>query len=52
MSGTITYQYKSPSALYKSAGNDELFLAKYSEVEKKDIPCFFCGKLIILQHKV
>lgn len=45
MSDTITYSYASPSGLVK-AGNDEtLFLSKYSEVEKKDVPCFFWGKL-------
>ncbi|MES1181361.1 MAG: SWIM zinc finger family protein, partial [Flavobacterium sp.] len=45
MSDTITYQYKSPSAINKSGDQDELFLAKYSEVEKKEAPCFFWGKL-------
>ena len=45
MSETITYQYSSPSSLIKSADRDELFLAKYSEIEKKEAPCFFWGKL-------
>jgi hypothetical protein len=45
MSDTITYQYASPSALLKQAGEDELFLAKYSEVQKKEAPCFFWGRL-------
>jgi hypothetical protein len=45
MSDTITYQYKSASTLNKSGRFDELFLAKYSEIEKKDAPCFFWGKL-------
>lgn len=45
MSDTITYQYAAPSALLKAAGQDELFLAKYSEVQKKEAPCFFWGKL-------
>jgi hypothetical protein len=45
MSDTITYQYKSPSAISKTGTADELFLAKYSEVEKKEAPCFFWGKL-------
>lgn len=45
MSETITYHYSSPSVLSKSAEKDELFLAKYSEVEKKEAPCFFWGKL-------
>ncbi len=45
MSDTITYQYDVPSGLSKAAGFDELFLAKYSEVQKKDVPCFFWGRL-------
>jgi len=45
MSETITYQYTRPSALIKEASADELFLAKYSEVQKKDAPCFFWGRL-------
>lgn len=45
MSETITYQYASPSALRKTASAEELFLAKFSEVEKKEAPCFFWGRL-------
>ncbi|TFF37101.1 SWIM zinc finger family protein [Mucilaginibacter psychrotolerans] len=45
MSDTITYQYNRSSAFNKSASLDELFLAKYSEVQKKDAPCFFWGRL-------
>jgi len=45
MTDTISYQYLSPSALRKSADQGELFLAKYSEIEKKEAPCFFWGKL-------
>jgi hypothetical protein len=45
MSDTITYRYTAPSAIINSAGNGELFLAKYSEVEKKEAPCFFWGRL-------
>jgi len=45
MSDIITYQYQNPSALLKSATGDELFLSKYSEVQKKDAPCFFWGRL-------
>src|SRR6185295_15239950 len=45
MSETITYQYESPSALFKSGNNEELFLAKYSEIQKKEAPCFFWGRL-------
>lgn len=45
MSDIITYQYHNPSALLKSAAGDELFLSKYSEVQKKEAPCFFWGRL-------
>jgi hypothetical protein len=45
MSDTITYQYATPSSLLKTKGSDELFLAKYSEIEKKNAPCFFWGNL-------
>jgi hypothetical protein len=45
MSDTITYQYAVPSGLGKSGAFDELFLAKYSEVQKKEAPCFFWGRL-------
>ncbi len=45
MSDIITYQYVSPSALVKTNTSDELFLAKYSEIQKKDAPCFFWGRL-------
>lgn len=45
MSDTITYQYAFPSALVKTGGDDELFLAQYSEVQKKEAPCFFWGRM-------
>jgi hypothetical protein len=45
MSEIITYQYLKPSALNKSNSFDELFLAKYSEVQKKNVSCFFLGRL-------
>lgn len=45
MSEVITYQYTRPSLLSKADESDELFLAKYSEVQKKDASCFFWGKL-------
>ncbi len=45
MSDTITYQYNKSSTLNKSDSLDELFLAKYSEVQKKNAPCFFWGRL-------
>lgn len=45
MSDIITYQYHNPSALLKSATGDELFLSRYSEIQKKEAPCFFWGRL-------
>jgi SWIM zinc finger len=45
MLDTITYQYQYASAFIKSSAQDELFLAKYSEIEKKNAPCFFWGNL-------
>lgn len=45
MTDTISYQYAAPSTLQRSADQDELFLAKYSEIEKREAPCFFWGKL-------
>ncbi len=45
MSDTITYSYASASALTKSGRDDSLFLSKYSEIEKKEAPCFYYGNL-------
>ncbi|AYL95899.1 SWIM zinc finger family protein [Mucilaginibacter celer] len=45
MSDTITYQYNQLSSLSKVDNNDQLFLANYSEVQKKDASCFFWGRL-------
>jgi SWIM zinc finger len=45
MSDIITYQYAFSSALIKSALQDDLFLAKFSEVQKKEAPCFFWGQM-------
>ena len=44
MTDTISYQYAAPSVLQRSSDQDELFLAKYSEIEKKEAPCFFWGE--------
>ena len=42
----LTYQYAAPSTLQKSGNAEELFLSKYSEIEKKtDAPCFFWGNV-------
>lgn len=45
MSDVISYRYSSPSALQKTLHGDEIFLSHYSEVEKKQSPCFFLGGL-------
>ena len=45
MSDSIVYHYPNPSALSRNIDSDELFLSKYSEIQKKDAPCFFWGKL-------
>src|SRR5215213_6356068 len=45
MSDTISYKYATPSALQKTSAGDELFLSQYSEVKKKQSPCFFWGRL-------
>src|ERR1044071_1126407 len=45
MSDTLTYRYNAPSSLVRSNDDDELFLSKYSEVQKTDAPCFFWGRL-------
>lgn len=45
MSDTLVYHYDTPSALSRVNETDELFLSKYSEVQKKDAPCFFWGRL-------
>jgi hypothetical protein len=45
MSDTITYQYDIPSALTRTGSQEELFLARFSEVQKNEAPCFFWGKL-------
>ena len=45
MSETITYQYTSPSLLDKTKDQEELFLSRFSEVQKNEAPCFFWGRL-------
>lgn len=43
---TITYQYRSTSRLQRAEQENRLFLAKYSEIQKKtEAPCFFWGNL-------
>ena len=41
----FAYQYNTPSTLRSNNGQEEVLLSKYSEVQKKDSPCFFWGKL-------
>lgn len=43
MADTISYQYAALSALQRAADQDELCLAKYSEIEKKTLPVSFGG---------
>jgi hypothetical protein len=46
MDEVLTYRYSAPSALTKNSGQDELQLAKYSEIQKaSDAPCFFIGQV-------
>ncbi|KMQ58597.1 SWIM zinc finger domain protein [Chryseobacterium angstadtii] len=44
MEDTLIYHYQRPSSLIKKDASEELFLSKYSEVQKNtDAPCFFWG---------
>ncbi|MEC4112680.1 SWIM zinc finger family protein [Myroides pelagicus] len=46
MNDILSYRYNNPSSLTKGKGGDELFLAKYSEIQKNtDAPCFFSGNV-------
>ena len=45
MSNSITYQYATPSQVKKGKGQEELFLSKFNGVQKKEVDCFFWGKL-------
>ncbi len=46
MEDLLTYRYSHPSQLLKKGTAEELFLAKYSEIQKKtDAPCFFWGNI-------
>ena len=46
MTDTLTYQYALASDLVKQNGREELRLAKFSELDKQQAPCFFWGRLI------
>lgn len=44
MEDTLVYNYQRPSSLIKKDASEELFLSKYSEIQKTtDAPCFFWG---------
>lgn len=46
MEDILTYSYARPSGLLKHGNEEELFLSKYSEIQKNtDAPCFFWGNI-------
>lgn len=46
MEDTLIYNYRRPSSLVKKDISEELFLARYSEIQKNtDVPCFFWGNV-------
>lgn len=46
MEDILTYSYARPSGLVKHGNEEELFLSKYSEIQKNtDAPCFFWGNI-------
>lgn len=46
MEDLLTYNYSSSSSFVKKDAVEELFLAQYSEIQKKtDVPCFFWGNV-------
>lgn len=46
MEDTLIYNYSRASSLVKKDALEELFLAKYSEIQKNtDVPCFFWGNV-------
>lgn len=46
MEDLLTYRYTAPSDLIKKGATEELFLSKYSEIQKnKDASCFFWGNV-------
>jgi len=47
MEDLLTYRYATPSTLRKKENSEELFLSKYSEIQKNtDAPCFFWGNIL------
>lgn len=46
MEDLLTYSYARPSGLIRHGNEEELFLSKYSEIQKNtDAPCFFWGNI-------
>lgn len=46
MEDLLTYTYARPSGLVRHGNEEELFLSKYSEIQKNtDAPCFFWGNI-------
>jgi hypothetical protein len=46
MEDTLIYKYSKPSSLTKKDSSEELFLSKYSEIQKNtNTPCFFWGNV-------
>jgi len=45
MTDLLTYQYHTPSLLTRSGTQEQLFLSQYSEIEKREAPCYFQGRL-------
>lgn len=46
MEDSLIYKYAAPSVLVKKTGTEELFLSKYSEVQKNEnASCFFWGNI-------
>lgn len=46
MEDLLTYNYSSSSSFVKKDAVEELFLAQYSEIQKKtDVPCYFWGNV-------
>ncbi|QHS59377.1 SWIM zinc finger family protein [Chitinophaga agri] len=45
MNDTLIYDYHYPSQLKRAVSGEELFLSQYSEVEKREAPVYFQGRL-------
>ncbi|MGM5629854.1 SWIM zinc finger domain-containing protein [Apibacter raozihei] len=46
MDDSLIYKYAFPSSVIQKSGKDELFLSKYSEIQKNsEAPCYFWGTI-------